>query len=49
MNKEESNKITQYFSKWRSEWVYFSDDMGKKYTPNDAEIKEHLKYEYKLR
>ena len=43
------NQITQYFSKWQKCWVYFTDSLGNRYEPNNAEIKEHLKFKYKLR
>ncbi len=42
-------KITQYFSKWRRCWVNFEDMSGNIYSPNEAEIKEYLKFKYKLR
>ena len=43
------NNITQYFSKWQKCWVYFTDSLGNKYKPNEAEIKEFLKFKYKLK
>jgi len=43
------NNITQYFSKWKKCWVYFKDGLDNKYKPNESEIKEHLKFKYKLR
>ena len=45
----EIKNITQLFSKWRKEWVYFSDSFGNKYTPNESEINEMKKFYYKLR
>lgn len=42
-------QITQYFSKWRKCWVDFTDHFGNKRTPNEQEIKELIKYKYKLR
>ena len=46
---ENTNNITQYFSKHRKEWVEFKDRHGYSYKPNKAEIEEYLKYNYKLR
>lgn len=45
----ECKQITQYFSKWRKCWVDFTDFFGNKRTPNEQEIKELIKYKYKLR
>lgn len=42
-------QITQYFSKWQKCWVYFTNNLGNKYNPNKAEIKEYLKFKYQLR
>jgi phage pi2 protein 07 len=47
--KTKLNNITQYFSKWRKCWVFFSDGKGNKYPPNESELKEFIKYKYKLR
>ena len=44
-----TKEITQYFSKWQKCWVYFKDNSGNKKKPNKAEIKEHLKFKYKLK
>ena len=46
---EGKKQITQYFSKWKKCWVFFYDGFGNKRTPNDHEVKELLKYKYKLR
>ena len=43
------DNMSQYFSKWENEWVDFSDSFGNPYNPNEIEIKEMLKYKYKLR
>jgi len=39
----EAEKVMQFFSKWRSEWVDFP------VWPNQAMIKQHEKFNYKLR
>ena len=44
-----NNKITQYYSKWRKCWVYFTDMFGNKRIPNNEEVKQLLKYKYKLK
>ncbi len=36
-------KYTQYYSKWRKQWI----DIGREMT--DGEVKEYLKYHYKLK
>lgn len=41
--------MTEYYSKWRKQWVEFTDSFGNKRTPNQQEVKELLKYNYKLR
>lgn len=43
------NHITQYYSKWRNEWVEFKNVFGNSYIPNEIEIKEMLKFHYQLR
>lgn len=45
----ENEEITQYYSKWRKCWVFFTDSLGNKYKPNKAVVKEFNKFKYKLR
>ena len=45
----QNKKHTQYFSKWRGCWVFFTDSLGNKYTPNTAEVNEFLKFNYKIK
>jgi hypothetical protein len=47
MNKRQ--EITQYYSKWKKCWVYFMDSLGNKYMPNEAEIKEFIRFKYLLK
>lgn len=44
-----NKKYTQYLSKWRGTWKYFTNRFGNRYEPNKMEITEHLKFKYKLR
>lgn len=44
-----SDGITHYFSKWRGCWVFFRTTMGFKYKPNDWQIEQMRKMEYKLK
>ena len=46
---QKTNNITQYFSKWRKCWVFFTDRHGNKYMPNNGELNEYRKYNYKLK
>ena len=46
---ESKKQITQYFSKWRKCWVDFTDDLGNKRNPTDGEVKQLIKYKYRLR
>jgi len=41
--------ITQYYSKWRKCWVNFKDSLKNDRIPNEVEIKEMRKFNYKLR
>jgi len=43
------NPITEYYSKWKKEWVKFTDSFGNYRIPNSVEIKELKKYNYQLR
>ena len=45
----EDTKITQYYSKWRKCWVYFTDGFGNRFSPNKSEIYSMKKYKYKLK
>jgi len=45
----QNNNITQYFSKWRECWVFFTTTMGYRYNPTDWEVEQMKKLKYKLK
>jgi hypothetical protein len=40
---------TQYFSKWRKQWIMFTDKKGNQRTPHQTEIDALKKFHYKLK
>jgi len=46
---EHNKNYTQYFSKWRKCWVFFTDRFGNKRVPNKIEIKNLIRYQYQLK